>query len=83
MQTWELWAEGRCSEIKDSTLANSDSDHQILRYIHVGLLCVQNYAADRPNMSGVISMLANETLPLPIPNRAVFFAQRKLTRAVQ
>ncbi|XP_041003544.1 G-type lectin S-receptor-like serine/threonine-protein kinase CES101 isoform X5 [Juglans microcarpa x Juglans regia] len=80
--TWELWAKSRGLDLKDSTLADSDSDHQILRYIHVGLLCVQDYAADRPTMSDVVSMLANETLPLPIPNRAVFSTQRKLTGAI-
>lgn len=82
MQTWELWAKGKGLDLKDSTLGNSDFDHQILRHIHVGLLCVQDYAADRPTISDVISMLANETLPLPIPNRAVFSAERKLTGAI-
>ncbi|KAF5480910.1 hypothetical protein F2P56_001614 [Juglans regia] len=80
--TWELWAKGRGLDLKDSTLSDSDSDNQILRYIHVGLLCVQDYAADRPTMSDVVSMLANETLPLPIPNRAVFSTQRKLSGAI-
>ncbi|KAG2716719.1 hypothetical protein I3760_03G141100 [Carya illinoinensis] len=80
--TWELWAKGKGLDLKDSTLGNSDFDHQILRHIHVGLLCVQDYAADRPTISDVISMLANETLPLPIPNRAVFSAERKLTGAI-
>lgn len=40
---------------------------EISRYIHVGLLCVQEYAKDRPNMSAVLSMLNSEIIELPDP----------------
>ncbi|RVW68939.1 Cysteine-rich receptor-like protein kinase 7 [Vitis vinifera] len=35
--------------------------HILLRYINVGLLCVQESADDRPTMSDVVSMLGNES----------------------
>ena len=38
----------------------------------MGLLCVQESAIDRPSMSDVISMLANETVPLPAPKQTAF-----------
>jgi hypothetical protein len=44
----------------------------------VGLLCVQEFAADRPTMSNVISMLTNETMSLPTPKQIAFSAQRQL-----
>ncbi|XP_035547649.1 G-type lectin S-receptor-like serine/threonine-protein kinase CES101 [Juglans regia] len=78
---WELWREGKGLELMDSTLVESHSEHQILRCIHVGLLCVQEFAVDRPTMSDVISMLTNEYLPLPIPKQAAFSTQRQLTVA--
>jgi hypothetical protein len=62
----------------DSTLVESYSAFQILRCIHVGLLCVQEFAKDRPTMSDVISMLTNETTSLPTPKQIAFSAQRKL-----
>ncbi|XP_062148664.1 G-type lectin S-receptor-like serine/threonine-protein kinase CES101 [Alnus glutinosa] len=75
---WELWREDRSLELMDSTLVQSYSELQILRYIHVGLLCVQEFAADRPTMSDVISMLTNETTSLPTPKQTAFPAQRNL-----
>ncbi|KAG2716721.1 hypothetical protein I3760_03G141300 [Carya illinoinensis] len=75
---WELWREGRGLQLIDSTLVESHSDHQILRCIHVGLLCVQEFAVDRPTMSGAISMLANETWPLPSPKQVAYSTKRNL-----
>jgi hypothetical protein len=62
----------------DSTLVESYSTLKILRCIHVGLLCVQKFAVDRPTMSDVISMLTNETMSLPTPKQIAFSAQRQL-----
>ena len=37
---------------------------EMLRCIHVGLLCVQEFAKDRPIISVVISMLKSEIVDL-------------------
>jgi len=50
-----------------------------MRIIHVGLLCVQEGATDRPTTSDVISMLNNETMVLPAPTRPTFFTGRNVT----
>jgi hypothetical protein len=42
---------------------------EILRFIHVGLLCVQEFAKDRPTVSIVISMLKSEIIDLPLPKQ--------------
>uniref|UniRef100_A0A803NYW6 Receptor-like serine/threonine-protein kinase n=1 Tax=Cannabis sativa TaxID=3483 RepID=A0A803NYW6_CANSA len=57
---WDLWKEGRALEIIDSTIDESFGG-LALRCITIGLLCVQEYAVDRPTMSEVIFMLGNET----------------------
>ncbi|TKY59365.1 G-type lectin S-receptor serine/threonine-protein kinase [Spatholobus suberectus] len=56
-EIWDLWREGRAMEIVDQSLGESCSDHEVQRCIQIGLLCVQDYAADRPSMSAVVFML--------------------------
>ncbi|XP_059658856.1 receptor-like serine/threonine-protein kinase SD1-8 [Cornus florida] len=79
---WGLWKEGAALELKDPTLGNLCSEHHLLRIIHVGLLCVQESATDRPTMSEVISMLGNETMSLPAPKQPAFFTGRNVPRAI-
>ena len=46
--------------------------HILLRYINVGLLCVQEGADNRPSMSDIVSMLGNESVCLPSPKQPAF-----------
>ncbi|EYU33934.1 hypothetical protein MIMGU_mgv1a020982mg, partial [Erythranthe guttata] len=48
-----------------------------LRYANVGLLCVQDVAADRPNISTVLSMLGSDILELPCPKKPAFFGTQR------
>ncbi|MCD7461674.1 hypothetical protein HAX54_046798 [Datura stramonium] len=73
---WELWREGCALELKDPALGDLCDTKQLLRVIHVGLLCVQENATDRPTTSDVISMLGNESMPLPTPKQPAFFTGR-------
>ncbi|KAL2475492.1 S-locus lectin protein kinase family protein [Abeliophyllum distichum] len=70
-KVWDSWREERALDIVDSSLDNSYDVNKILRCIHVGLLCVQECAPDRPIMSEVAFMLCNETR-LPYPKRPAF-----------
>ncbi|KAJ9560284.1 hypothetical protein OSB04_005444 [Centaurea solstitialis] len=73
---WELWNEGRGLELMDPVLEDSYSPKEVMTCIHVGLLCVQDHATDRPTMSEVISMLTNEDMNLPDPKQPAFFIER-------
>ncbi|KAK9067871.1 hypothetical protein SSX86_011982 [Deinandra increscens subsp. villosa] len=73
---WELWQQGDPLQLQDPTLADSCVIDQVLRTIHIALLCVQEHAVDRPIMSDVITMFVNHTKPLPAPKRAAFFFGR-------
>ncbi|KAM3397268.1 hypothetical protein P3S68_000780 [Capsicum galapagoense] len=73
---WELWKEGCALELKDPTLGDLCDTQQLLRVIHVALLCVQEGTADRPTTSDVISMLGNESMSLPIAKQPAFFTGR-------
>ncbi|CAL1378055.1 unnamed protein product [Linum trigynum] len=70
---WQLWKEGQGLQLLDQTLGDCNT-HNVLRCIHIGLLCVQDQPTDRPTMSDVVAMLSNETLELPDPKQPAFFA---------
>ncbi|XP_021829132.1 G-type lectin S-receptor-like serine/threonine-protein kinase CES101 [Prunus avium] len=70
---WQLWNEDRGFELVDPGLGESCPITEVLRCIHVGLLCVQDHAADRPTMPDVVSMLSNESIPLPPPKQPAYF----------
>jgi hypothetical protein len=51
----------------DPSLGDPPSTSMLLRYINIGLLCVQEIPADRPTMSDVISMIVKDRVSLPEP----------------
>ncbi|XP_015897133.3 G-type lectin S-receptor-like serine/threonine-protein kinase At4g27290 isoform X1 [Ziziphus jujuba] len=63
---WKLWEEERSQELIDECFKDSRNLSEVLRCIHVSLLCVQQLPEDRPSMSTLILMLGDETnLPQP------------------
>ncbi|URE27546.1 Cysteine-rich receptor-like protein kinase [Musa troglodytarum] len=70
---WEKWREGSALEIVDPTLGAHYQRSDLLRYMHIGLLCVQEKPNDRPTMSIVVVMLNSETLSLRAPSRPGFY----------
>ncbi|KAJ6417280.1 hypothetical protein OIU84_003068 [Salix udensis] len=72
LKAWMLWIKGTPSELIDECLAESSNSSDIIRCIHVALLCVQQRPEDRPNMSAVVLILGSE-IPLPQPKQPGFF----------
>ncbi|XXG69609.1 hypothetical protein AAC387_Pa06g2426 [Persea americana] len=71
---WEKWKECRAMEVVDSSMINMSSfESEVLRCIQIGLLCVQEKAKDRPNMSSIVHMLGNETMMLSPAQPAFWF----------
>ncbi|KAK9067851.1 hypothetical protein SSX86_011962 [Deinandra increscens subsp. villosa] len=66
---WDLWQQGNAMELKDPTLGSTFVEQQFLKTFYIALLCVQESAIDRPTTSDMISMLHNDTIPLPAPKR--------------
>ena len=56
----------------DREICKPDCVDQILRCIHIGLLCVQEIAKERPTMATVVSMLNSEIVKLPRPSQPAF-----------
>ncbi|PPD81870.1 hypothetical protein GOBAR_DD21198 [Gossypium barbadense] len=75
-QVWDLWNEGNIWDLVDKVISKSESDlknkKEIWRCIHVGLLCVQEYAKDRPTMSTIVLMLNSEISDLNTPKQPAF-----------
>ena len=69
-----MWSKNKGVELVDEALAGIFSSSEVTRCIHVGLLCVQDHAADRPSMSDVVFMLINET-DRPQPKQPVYTFQ--------
>ncbi|KAI9078518.1 hypothetical protein K1719_039543 [Acacia pycnantha] len=76
---WNLWCEGKCLELMDPILEDSYTENEVLKCIHIALLCVQEDAADRPTMSTAVVMLASDTMSFPMPSRPAFSVGRKVT----
>ncbi|KAJ0097760.1 hypothetical protein Patl1_28021 [Pistacia atlantica] len=49
------------------------SSSEIIRCIHIGLLCVQENEADRPTMISVVLMLSSNSFSLSVPSEPAFF----------
>ncbi|XP_027356316.1 G-type lectin S-receptor-like serine/threonine-protein kinase At4g27290 [Abrus precatorius] len=57
---WTTWKEGKAIDLIDSNIKKSCNESEVLRCLHVSLLCVQQYPEDRPTMASVILMLGSE-----------------------
>ncbi|KAK7314055.1 hypothetical protein VNO77_39263 [Canavalia gladiata] len=76
LYAWNIWCAGRCLELMDPVLEKSYIASEVVKCIHIGLLCVQQDAAERPTMSTVVVMLGSDTMPLPKPNHPAFSVGR-------
>ncbi|KAK6149804.1 hypothetical protein DH2020_017329 [Rehmannia glutinosa] len=63
----------RRGENVEDLLSFLGSMSDMMRCIHIGLLCVQENAADRPTMASVILMLNSSSLTLAVPTEPAFY----------
>ncbi|EYU23766.1 hypothetical protein MIMGU_mgv1a021757mg, partial [Erythranthe guttata] len=73
--TWKNWREGTTENMIDPVLraAGTGSLRDMIKCIHIGLLCVQENAAKRPTMASILVMLSSSTMTMPIPSEPAFF----------
>ncbi|XP_075090912.1 G-type lectin S-receptor-like serine/threonine-protein kinase At1g11300 [Nicotiana tabacum] len=69
---WKLWNENNIVKLVDSKVFDPSFKKEVVRCVHIGLLCVQEYAEDRPNISTVLSMLTSDIAELPTPKQPAF-----------
>ncbi|KAG6756531.1 hypothetical protein POTOM_039961 [Populus tomentosa] len=73
--TWRLWNEGKASELIDALRDESCNPSEVLRCVHISLLCVQQHPDDRPSMASVVRMLGGDSA-LPNPKEPAFLNDR-------
>ncbi|KAB1215266.1 hypothetical protein CJ030_MR4G027353 [Morella rubra] len=74
---WRLWKESRPLELMDGCLEDSHCSSEVLRCIHISLLCVEQRPEDRPSMSTVVLLLGSESA-LPQPKQPGFLTGNHL-----
>ncbi|KAK4258931.1 hypothetical protein QN277_005326 [Acacia crassicarpa] len=70
---WKLWKKGTPLELLDPSLRDSYSRNQVIKCIHMSLLCVQESQALRPTIQSILVMLGSESVTLPDPEEPAFF----------
>ncbi|KAJ6885636.1 receptor-like protein kinase [Populus alba x Populus x berolinensis] len=70
--SWRKWNEGTPLDMIDPIL-NIGPRSEIMRCIHIGLICVQENEALRPTMAQVSMMFSNYSVTLAAPSKPAFF----------
>nr|CAC84552.1 putative receptor-like serine-threonine protein kinase [Solanum tuberosum] len=77
---WLSWRNGTTIDFVDPMLKESTGlIRDIMRNIHIALLCVQESVADRPTMAAVVLMLSSFSLSLPMPSGPAFYMHSNIT----
>ncbi|XP_054777769.1 G-type lectin S-receptor-like serine/threonine-protein kinase At1g11330 [Prosopis cineraria] len=69
---WKLWNEENIMPLIDPKIHNPQFEEDMMKCIHIGLLCVQEFAKDRPTMDSVILTLHSKIVNLPFPKQPAF-----------
>ncbi|KAL0659604.1 hypothetical protein Bca4012_080189 [Brassica carinata] len=72
-KVWRLWENKSLPDLIDPGIKDYCKIDEVVRYIHIGLLCVQENPADRPTMSTIHQMLTTSSITLPVPLPPGFF----------
>ncbi|KAF8715931.1 hypothetical protein HU200_026895 [Digitaria exilis] len=75
---WSCWS---LLQLPDICQADGPGPQEMLRCIHVGLLCVQEDPHLRPSMASVAVMLNSRSITLPVPAVPAFMTAGEWPRA--
>ncbi|CAM8903389.1 unnamed protein product [Rhodiola kirilowii] len=76
---WDGWRAGSVANMIDLVII-SGPRNEILRCIHIGLLCVQESVTARPTMTSVVTMLNSFLVALPPPSEPAFYLHMEAER---
>ncbi|KEH30778.1 putative protein kinase RLK-Pelle-DLSV family [Medicago truncatula] len=74
-QAWAAWKEDRALGLTDSNIDETYVVSEVLRCMHISLLCVQQNPEDRPTMASVILMLGSSEKELGEPKEPGFISK--------
>ncbi|EOA20108.1 hypothetical protein CARUB_v10000385mg [Capsella rubella] len=72
---WKLWVENSPLELVDEAMRGNIQTSEVIRCIHIALLCVQDDSSERPSMDKILVMMNSFTVTLPVPKRSGFLLQ--------
>ncbi|KAH7867307.1 hypothetical protein Vadar_031766 [Vaccinium darrowii] len=72
---WNLWSGETPLDLMDATMKGTYSRDEVIRCIHIALLCVQEDPNARPPMAMVVPMLDGYSTVMSIPQEPGFFAR--------
>ncbi|KAG4986141.1 Receptor-like serine/threonine-protein kinase SD1-8 [Glycine soja] len=78
---WTLWKKDMALQIVDPNMEDSCIASEVLRCIHIGLLCVQQYPEDRPTMTSVVLLLGSDEVQLDEPKEPGHFVKKESIEA--
>ncbi|RID49879.1 hypothetical protein BRARA_H00646 [Brassica rapa] len=74
---WRLWTNGTPLDLLDPVIVDNCQRNEVVRCIHISLLCIQEDPVDRPTLSNIVLMLTSNTVTLPVPRKpSIFFQSR-------
>ncbi|CAL4992848.1 unnamed protein product [Urochloa decumbens] len=76
---WQLWKDGSWLQLVDAALVTDNNKFDVMKCIHIALLCVQEKVANRPTMSDVVTMLSSNSMALLEPTHPAYFHVRVTT----
>ncbi|KAK9223662.1 hypothetical protein WN944_012108 [Citrus x changshan-huyou] len=79
---WKQWRDGTPLQLLDPNLTDSYSRNEVIRCIHLGLLCVQEDPTERPSMATIVLMLNSYSVTLPLPQQPAFFIGSRTERSL-
>ncbi|KAL5726388.1 hypothetical protein ACHQM5_009434 [Ranunculus cassubicifolius] len=70
---WKQWEKGNAQDLLQPSLREDYSASEVMRCVHMGLLCVQEDVTKRPTMANIVLMLNSYSVTLPLPSAPGFF----------
>ncbi|XP_065024897.1 cysteine-rich receptor-like protein kinase 44 [Musa acuminata AAA Group] len=69
---WRHWNQRDALQAVDQSVVDQCQPQEVLRCMHIGLLCVQEDPAQRPSMASITLMLNSYSVGLPTPSAPAF-----------
>ncbi|TKW35115.1 hypothetical protein SEVIR_2G350300v4 [Setaria viridis] len=69
---WQLWKGRRWSEFIDKSFGDEYEMEELVKYLAVALICVQEKAMDRPTMRDVVALLSSDGITMPEPKQPAY-----------
>ncbi|XP_039169869.1 cysteine-rich receptor-like protein kinase 25 [Eucalyptus grandis] len=80
---WKNWRDGKSLEVLDPAIGDSFLRNEVLRCLHIGLLCVQEDPFDRPSMANIVLMWSSYSVTLALPQQPAFFLRSRIERSMK